>query len=212
MVIHIPDSSIPVFKVKKESGRHEIKTLHRNMLLPFSYIPRTSEFHDSSLSNEDSSVQKQRRNGGGSSHTPSSSESSEEESDSDSYLPRYVIPQRRKRTDNASGTSHTTRKPISITDSSNHSSGDTTHLSVSHRNIDSSSYNRPEISTYTRRSESINPTVSNTPNHSATTLSPNVDEQPRRSGRIRKPPDKYGEWISHQQSLVNDDSTQIWYV
>lgn len=212
VVIHIPDSSIPVFKVKKESGRHEIKTLHRNMLLPFSYIPRTSEFHDSSLSNEDSSVQKQRRNGGGSSHTPSSSESSEEESDSDSYLPRYVIPQRRKRTDNASGTSHTTRKPISITDSSNHSSGDTTHLSVSHRNIDSSSYNRPEISTYTRRSESINPTVSNTPNHSATTLSPNVDEQPRRSGRIRKPPDKYGEWISHQQSLVNDDSTQIWYV
>lgn len=30
--------------------------------------------------------------------------------------------------------------------------------------------------------------------------------QPRRSTRVRKPPDKYGEWV------VNDLNAQVWYV
>ena len=37
------NSDILVFKVKKESGNEKIKTLHRNMLLPISFIPRLSE-------------------------------------------------------------------------------------------------------------------------------------------------------------------------
>ena len=43
VVIGIPDKSIPVYKVQKDLGDHSVKTLHRNMLLPFSAIPGLSE-------------------------------------------------------------------------------------------------------------------------------------------------------------------------
>ena len=43
IVINQPNSDIPVFQVKKETGNEKIKTLHRNMLLPFSFIPRFPE-------------------------------------------------------------------------------------------------------------------------------------------------------------------------
>ena len=39
IVIGIPNESVPVFQVQKQSGSKAIKTLHRNMLLPFSAIP-----------------------------------------------------------------------------------------------------------------------------------------------------------------------------
>ena len=42
MVIGIPDKSIPVYKVQKDSGDHSVKTLHWNMLLLFSAIPGLS--------------------------------------------------------------------------------------------------------------------------------------------------------------------------
>ena len=35
-----------MFKVQKESDGYAVKTLHRNVLLPFSAIPRTSEVED----------------------------------------------------------------------------------------------------------------------------------------------------------------------
>ena len=53
-----PDNLIPVFKVKKETGSGPVKTLHRNMLLPFSSIPTTSEVVDSLLSNKEDKHQK----------------------------------------------------------------------------------------------------------------------------------------------------------
>ena len=43
VVIGIPDKSIPVYKAQKDSGDHSVKTLHRNMLLPFSEIAGLSE-------------------------------------------------------------------------------------------------------------------------------------------------------------------------
>ena len=43
VVIDIPDRNIPVYKVQRESGNSTVKTLHRNMLLPFSAIPGISE-------------------------------------------------------------------------------------------------------------------------------------------------------------------------
>ena len=39
VVIDIPDRNIPVYKVQRESGNPTVKTLHRDMLLPFSAIP-----------------------------------------------------------------------------------------------------------------------------------------------------------------------------
>ncbi|MCG8078888.1 MAG: DDE-type integrase/transposase/recombinase, partial [Candidatus Thiodiazotropha taylori] len=53
IVIAQPDRSIPVFTVKRESGDGSAKTLHRNMLLPFSSIPSFSEADESLLSNRD---------------------------------------------------------------------------------------------------------------------------------------------------------------
>ena len=43
VVIDIPIAGIPVFKIQKVSDSAVIKTLHRNLLLPFSAIPRTDQ-------------------------------------------------------------------------------------------------------------------------------------------------------------------------
>ena len=43
VVIRIPIAGVPVFKVQKESDISDVKTLHRNSLLPFSAIPRTNQ-------------------------------------------------------------------------------------------------------------------------------------------------------------------------
>ena len=43
IVINQPNSEIPVFQVKKETGNEKIKTSQRNILLPISFIPILSE-------------------------------------------------------------------------------------------------------------------------------------------------------------------------
>ena len=43
MVVSIPNDNIPVYRDQKESDASCIKTLHRNMLLPFSVIPSVSD-------------------------------------------------------------------------------------------------------------------------------------------------------------------------
>lgn len=43
------------------------------------------------------------------------------------------------------------------------------------------------------------------------TLSPEISFIPRRTGRTRKPPDRYGEWVSNPV-IAEPDTTQIWYV
>ena len=35
--------------------------------------------------------------------------------------------------------------------------------------------------------------------------------EPRRSGRVKHPPDRYGDWLMNQQT-VDPEETQIWYV
>ena len=37
-VIEQPVSDIPVYRVRKESGSYKVRTLHRNLLLPFMCI------------------------------------------------------------------------------------------------------------------------------------------------------------------------------
>ena len=46
IVIGVPIAGIPVFQVQKESDTSVVKTLHRNLLLPFSAIPKTSQVED----------------------------------------------------------------------------------------------------------------------------------------------------------------------
>ena len=46
IVIGVPTAGIPVLQVPKESDTSVVKTLHRNFLLPFSAIPKTSQVED----------------------------------------------------------------------------------------------------------------------------------------------------------------------
>ncbi|MCU7858926.1 MAG: DDE-type integrase/transposase/recombinase, partial [Candidatus Thiodiazotropha sp. (ex Lucinoma kastoroae)] len=96
VVVGKPDENIPVFKVQKETGTGPIKTLHRNMLLPFSSIPTLSEVGGSLLSNkEDLPREKEKKTKQKSFISSVAKESSESDSDSDGTVPRYVIPRRR---------------------------------------------------------------------------------------------------------------------
>ena len=46
IVIGVPIPGIAVFQVQKESDTSDAKTLHRNLLLPFSAIPKISQVED----------------------------------------------------------------------------------------------------------------------------------------------------------------------
>ena len=52
IVIEVPNEDVPVYRVQCESGDSTVKTLQRNMLLPFSAIPSNLDigiFHDSPI-------------------------------------------------------------------------------------------------------------------------------------------------------------------
>ena len=36
--------------------------------------------------------------------------------------------------------------------------------------------------------------------------------EPGRSNRVRVPPDRYGEWVLNQHTVMDPAATQIWYV
>lgn len=100
VVIGIPNKDSPVFKVRKESDESVIKTLHRNMLLPFSAIPGGV----SKLTDSPSKVKKIRRRTKSEKsekqlldHSSESVDNSDSDQDDQSYIVRrYIIPQRRK--------------------------------------------------------------------------------------------------------------------
>ena len=100
VVIGIPNKDIPVFKVRKESDESVIKTLHRNMLLPFSAIPGGA----SKVTDIPSKVKKTRPSTKSEKsekqllvHSSESEDNSDSDQDDQSYIVRrYIIPQRRK--------------------------------------------------------------------------------------------------------------------
>ena len=89
------------------------------------------------------------------------------------------------------------------------------NLSVSNRNLDSvqpavsfGSGNLPDFRSISASPSS--PEVSIPEVSLQTPVPQQSSEAPRRTGRSRKPPDRYGEWITNQQSVVDNDQTQIW--
>ena len=97
VVIGMPDINIPVYHVQKEFGDGSVKTLHRNMLLPFSAIPSISEIG----TNTSGSKSKKEKSEMPSKTIPIPASPSESDFDSDSsespvlFVPRYVPPHRR---------------------------------------------------------------------------------------------------------------------
>ncbi len=95
IVLRIPNPDVPVYEVQKESGKGPVKTLHRNLLLPFMSIPcvDTEEAVQSpSQTMEKTPRRKTRQTSAVSAESDSESDSSCSETDSQ----RYVIPARRK--------------------------------------------------------------------------------------------------------------------
>jgi transposase InsO family protein len=180
LVHSIPNPNIPVYKVKPEGGSG-IRTLHRNMLLPFQTIPEMGSSSPCWRKPKCSSRARQ--------ESESTSESdSEEESEV------YVIPQRRK-TRGSAATGHHNNQPHfyprspeisnlvpSPTLSPTHV--DSTQISGSLAS-ESSSQVQPSVSLTTSEFSQVPPLE--------TPPFPNA-----RPARTRKAPDRYGQWVFPQ--------------
>lgn len=96
IVIKIPNKDTPVYQVQKESGNGRIRTLHRNLLLPFMHIP-CSEPKESRKS-EPCVIRKTRQNTGKNTRRENDSETedaSDSASDSSDTTQKYIIPAKR---------------------------------------------------------------------------------------------------------------------
>ena len=127
-----------------------------------------------------------------------------------------MIPQKRTRNNNnglpGRSVTGTSGSSSSVRNNSSHP-----NLSDSNRNLDSvqptvsfGSGNLPDFRSISASPSS--PEVSIPEVSIQTPVPQQSSEAPRRTGRSRKPPDRYGEWITSQQSVVDNDQTQIWYV
>ena len=202
IVLDKPDSNIPVYKVQKEFGEGSVKTLHRNMLLPFSAIPKISDVGSSQRQKSENESNDRTK------ITPVPVSVSESESDSDSsepsavFVPRYVPPHRRNRVPSSransinGGAEH--RSTTFLNDSSHHEPLNTLR-SPSSVHVDRSLETSSNIDSFSRHSQ---------PNLS-TSRSQLETVQPRRSGRVRQAPQRYGDWVFSQ--MVGDNSEEQEY-
>ena len=98
-VVGMPNKTIPVYKVRKEGSDSRIRTLHRNMLLPFSAIPNvtgvatpapTTGIPEPRKKVKRTVVPEKR-------DKPTANLQSDDSDQSDSVvvMPKYIIPQRR---------------------------------------------------------------------------------------------------------------------
>lgn len=206
VIIDIPISGIPVFTVQKESDSSVTKTLHRNMLLPFSAIPRTGQVDEGLPSEPIRSRPKKAKPQHVVQHSESEHSSSSDQEEEIIPVPRYIPPYRRKHSGsprnsqrvNISGDS-TSRSMDHMEDSNisnvtNYSSGPVS------RGVSSRSDIRSSPST--RMSNTID-TVNSTSDRS-TTVPLRVSPVRRRSGRNRQAPQRFGDWI-YQQSVDDPD-------
>ncbi|KAH3783830.1 hypothetical protein DPMN_161780 [Dreissena polymorpha] len=94
--MEIPDQKIPVYRVKKESGKGPVKTLHSNLILPLHSIP----YEDTYPETTKPPIPKQKRPTPEVDTTKEINFPSESESDRGSETseasPRYIIPHRRR--------------------------------------------------------------------------------------------------------------------
>lgn len=202
LVCTIPNSDIPVYEVKLETGRGPLRTLHRNMLLPFNTIPV-----------EDSPKLRNRK---GSSKKPVSpphvlpesvSPSSSSETDSEDDI-AITLRRRRQRRGNNPAPPQNSHDPvdITITDSVNTTIGESEEIPI----ITESEFNRlPNIMELSAPDSDLSDR-----NHTETTVSTETTvttetspepQQPRRSGRNRKPPDRFGSWVQPLQARSRDE-------
>ena len=208
VVVDIPIAGIPVFKVQKESDSSVVKTLHRNLLLPFSAIPRISQV-DYCLSRQ--IVQPRLKPGKATSKPVIQISESEHNSDSEQAevsVQRYVPPHRRRpsgapirsRITNVSRDSTTSRSQGHFEDSN--------ISNITHNSSGPSFQSVPSSDVQSSRSIS----TSNSTHDFGPSIAPMAPPEPRRSGRNRQVPQRFGGWV-YQQSVDNADVVEyfVWF-
>ena len=203
VVVAVPNAGIPVYKVKKESGDSIVITLHRNMLLPFGAIPSLPDI--SGQSNKSVETSKIRSRSKKRSTEQVAEDSDSEQSDSSVTYFKYIIPQRRQSV--SADKSTTVKQPASINSDTSRISRALSDLTpVVHTG---SSSGAPDSVSMADNTTNL-PGSSSSGTSGATELLTHPPE-PRRSGRVRNPPDRYGDWVSSQQTAFDPD-TQVWFV
>ena len=207
VVIDIPDRNVPVYKVQRESGNPTVKTLHRNMLLPFSAIPVISEIRPIPSVTQ---PPKQKKNLN-SAPKPSLLFLSLIQilTQMSQLMSQYIFPPHRR------NKFHKIDSPLnSSVDRSPVLTHDSTHRESSN-NVDrtpSAAVGQADstgsIQTDSLGSKGRESSVDSTGNQSEQSLGTSQVEQeveqqvgPRSSGRIRQPPDWYGEWLTNQHTV-----------
>lgn len=192
---------LPVYRVQTEDGSGAMRTLHRNMLLPFTTIPADHE-HEAGT-NRKVCPNKARKVKVRSDMEISSEESEESSSDSD----RYVIPQRRNQKGtlnvNPNGGPRPVRSPrvslVSDPLSPDLSSPtpDSTELSPPVSDMEMSPI-PPEVLIIDPATTGEGPPLTDIDEEPGSGIVDAVPAGTRRSGRTRNPPDRYGVWVNPQ--------------
>ena len=208
VIVDIPIAGIPVFRVQKESDSSITKTLHRNLLLPFSAIPGTSQVNEylppSPMRTRQRKAKPQPVVESGSEHSSGSDQ--EEEI---IPVPRYVPPHRRK----PSGSPHHLHPVNVLGNSTFNLQGHTEGSNISNiTNYSSGPTSRgvslPDVQSSPSTNMSNNQTSQSSISDQSPIVPSVVSPAPRRSGWNSQAPQRFGDWV-YQQSV--DDSDLVEY-
>lgn len=213
IVVDHPDTSIPVFVVRKESGNGRERTLHRNMLLPFSFIPVSSEIKNSLLPDVNVGPRRKQKSDDKQLVSDSFSDDSSDSEVEILFPPHAARQLGREQVHHRleSGLSAELGSGMSADHYSSIPDGSISDGIMGTRQSEQESATIPYFHSTSASPSSHRTNISTLPIPIPQDISIS-QEEPRRTGRQRKPPDRYGDWISNQQTVVDAESTQIWYV
>ena len=220
LIINIPNSDIPVYRVKRVSGEGPLRTLHRNMLLPFNTIPNTDcTVQDPIAVTKPKQIHLERKKVPAVASGLSKNDSS---SLSTSFYPNVEIirPKVDKRTvgitlSDSVNSAHITHIESTSAISQNRpltSTGSTLfwdNISQSENNTSSfesnqsshhtyRSSNSDDISLLGNPSVNMDESINNTINMSLMSNASSPVPEVRRTTRQRKAPDRLGQWVMSQ--------------
>ena len=214
-VLEIPIADLPVYKVQRENGKGPVKTLHRNLLLPFMYI--TSADPQDQVPSEQHVPSKQQHKTRKTRSTGVSIPSQKQESESENTLsdsdgsddPPFVFPVRRisgcrqKKPHEVSNLGENSESTFGFSD---RQSGDNSNLRFSSQHLQGG-YSTHSITPGTTL-HSVDSFQSNN-NFSSHNDSSSAVIPRQRPQRQRKPPDRYGDWLMKMSASPVRENEEI---